>query len=922
MVQVRKLVLAIAAASALSSGVAHALGLGELTLKSTLDQPLVAEIELLDVKELTAADVVPSLASPEEFAKAGVDRQAFLNDLSFTPVLNPSGKSILRVTSSKPLSEPMVKFLVQVMWPNGRLLRDYSVLLDPSKFSPQTADAAAQPAPTSAVTAPVTGATEPGQYTTTPRDTLWEIAAKARNGGSVQQTMLAIQALNPDAFIGGNINRLKTGQVLRLPDQAQSTQLPQREAIAVVAAQNTAWRQGRRYVPKTGAGQQQLDATNRPRGDGTAAQPARDNLSLVSAETGKAGKGAAGDAKALNNKLAMTQENLDTTRRDNEELKSRMTDLQSQLDKLQRLIELKNNQLARLQAEGAADAPVDAAAAAAISAELAADPAAAPGQANADTPVAAPGQADAAIPASEATPAATETTPAPGETPVEPTPAASDEQKFNELLTNPALLGLVGGGAIVLLLLLLLLARRRKAQQEAEKHVRMARELAEEQQNPAEQDQLEDSFEGLEVPPPSVKLNAAPVPDPAPLPAPTPTPTPAPARAPLIVPVVVTPPIAAPLVSPAVDRHDDDVLRKAHTHFAAGRLNQAAALLEDSIKYEPQRSDLRLKLMEVYGQQGIRDAFVAQERQLVANGENFARVEQLKNRFPAMALAAGGGIAAASMAAELDAQYLRELLLDEPQAPAVPDDFDSAFDLSLAEPKSPAAAPAVPDDFDSAFDLSLDEPQSPAAAPVAPAPAPDTVAELDDFPLEDDLSFGSVLQQQTEARENLDDLSDFDLDMDLGGDASPAILAEDDFLLSLDDEVKDAAVAPAPAAPAPDDLELPADFDLSLAVEMDAPAAPETFAADLSDVNAELDRLSQSFGEPTFTAQDALASADDEPEFDFLSGADEVATKLDLAQAYIDMGDADGARDILNEVVTEGDAGQKDEAKELLSRLA
>ena len=91
MVQVRKLVLAIAAASALSSGMAHALGLGELTLKSTLNQPLVAEIELLDVKDLTAAEVVPSLASPEDFAKAGVDRQAFLNDLTFTPVLNATG---------------------------------------------------------------------------------------------------------------------------------------------------------------------------------------------------------------------------------------------------------------------------------------------------------------------------------------------------------------------------------------------------------------------------------------------------------------------------------------------------------------------------------------------------------------------------------------------------------------------------------------------------------------------------------------------------------------------------------------------------------------------------------------------------------------------------------------------------------------
>ncbi|MFV0931668.1 FimV/HubP family polar landmark protein [Pseudomonas jessenii] len=874
MVQVRKLVLAIAAASALSSGMAHALGLGELTLKSTLNQPLVAEIELLDVKDLTAAEVVPSLASPDDFAKAGVDRQAFLNDLTFTPVLNASGKSILRVTSSKPLSEPMVKFLVQVMWPNGRLLRDYSVLLDPSKFSPQTAEAAAQP--TSTVAAPVTGATKPSQYTTTPRDTLWEIAAKARNGGSIQQTMLAIQALNPDAFIDGNINRLKTGQVLRMPDQAQSTGLPQAKAIAEVAAQNKAWRQGRRYVAKPGAGQQQLDATNRARTEGAPAQAATDKLSLVSAESGKnPGKGAAGDAKALSNKLAVTQESLDTSRRDNAELKSRMADLQSQVDKLQRLLELKNNQLAKLQAEGAAAAPA-AATAPAMSAELAANPAAAPASADAAPMVTPP-----------------EATPAPVEKPAEATPAASDDQKFNELLTNPVLLGLVGGGAVILLLLLLLLARRRKAQQAAEKHLRMARALAEDQPFSADFDLPESSFEGLEVPPPSVKLATAP--------------TPAPAPAPVVAPVVMTTPIAAPLVAPAAER-SDDVLGQAQSHINAGRLNQAAALLEDGVKQEPKRSDLRLKLMEVYGQQGDRDAFVGQERQLVANGDNFAQVEKLKSRFPAMALVAAGGIAAAAVAAELDAQYVKELLLDEPQAPA----------------PEPEPAP-FEDDLDSAFDLSLDDLD--AITPLAPAPAPAPAAEpevatlpdLGEFPLDDDLSFESVLQQQTEIKENLDDLSDFDLDLDLGAQPSPAMLAEDDFLLDLDEGVKDFPVAETPAVPevALDDLELPADFDLSLAEELDA---PDAFAAELDDVNAELESLSNSIGEPTFTEADA--ALDDDDDFDFLSGTDEAATKLDLAQAYIDMGDSDGARDILNEVVSEGSAEQKSEAEEMLSRLA
>ncbi|EPL07753.1 FimV/HubP family polar landmark protein [Pseudomonas sp. CF161] len=868
MVQVRKLVLAIAAASALSSGMAHALGLGELTLKSTLNQPLVAEIELLDVKDLTAAEVVPSLGSADDFAKAGVDRQAFLNDLSFTPVINASGKSVLRVTSSKPLSEPMVKFLVQVMWPNGRLLRDYSVLLDPSKFSAQTAEAAAKPAPAVAtVRAPVTAVSKPAQYTTSARDTLWEIAAKARNGGSVQQTMLAIQALNPDAFIDGNINRLKTGKVLRLPDPVQSTSLPQPQAIAEVAAQNAAWRQGRRSAAR---GQQQLDATRRGGGDKVAGQgPAKDSLSLVSADSAKGrGKGAAGDSKALSNKLAVTQESLDTTRRDNAELKSRMTDLQSQLDKLQRLIELKNNQLAKLEAEGAAKPAAAAAVPAAMPAELVAKPET---PAVAATPVTEPAPVVAAAAAPDATPAAAQ----------EP---KSDDATFNELLTNPILLGLVGGGAVLVLLLLLLLARRRKAQQEAEKHLRMARALSEENDITSEElDLPESSFEGLEVPAPSVKLAAAPVPAPAP------------------VPVVAPVAVVAPVVAAAVE-HPTDVLEQAQNHINAGRLNQAAELLEEAVKLEPQRSELRLKLMEVYGLQGDRSAFVAQERQLVANGKNHAEVEQLKSRFPAMVVvaAAAAGLGAAAVAAELDAEYVKELLQDEPPAPIA--------ELPI-------------EGFDADFDLSLDDLEAASPAVVAPEPV------LDEFPLDDDLSFESVLQQQTEAKESLDDLSDFDLD--LGEDLPATAQSDEDFLLSLEDDLKDLPLGEVPTiTEAPlDDLDLPADFDLSLADEMDAQPEPkDAFASELDDVNAELDRLSQSLeqpavAEPTFTAEDAAVGMD-EGDFDFLSGTDEVATKLDLAQAYIDMGDNDGARDILGEVISEGSDGQKNEAKEMLTRLA
>ena len=790
MVQVRKLVLAIAAASALSSGMAQALGLGELTLKSTLNQPLLAEIELLDVKDLTAAQVVPSLAPAQDFSNEGVPRPAFLEDLRFTPVINADGKSVLRVTSSQPLSEPFVKFLVQVMWPNGRLLRDYSVLLDPAKFSPQTAAAAAS--------APASASAEPGQYTTTARDTLWEIAAKARNGGSVQQTMLAIQALNPDAFINGNINRLKTGQVLRLPDATQSVQLAQAKAVNEVASQNADWRNGRRTVPLA----QQLDATGRqPARPPVAKTPTRDGLSLVSGQAGKAaGKGTAGDASQVNDKLAVAQEGLDSTRRENVELQSRMQDLQSQLDKLQRLIDLKNNQLARLEA--GSEAPVDPAVAIA----------AAPGVQPADSP-----EADIA-PALEGVPA-TAVAPAP----VESTAAPSVERKIQDLLGSPLLLGLVGGAAVLMLLLLLLLVRRRKALLASQRHERMARDLEEESGFAMDLDMPPSSFEGLETPSRSVTLEPAPA---------------------SVVHTVA--PVAAP-VSLSKPRPAADVQAEAQHLIEQRQLREAEALLRASIDQAPDRCDLRLRLMEVYGELGEREAFVAQERQLVANGKNHTEVEQLKKQYPAM-LAGAAGIATAAVATQLQAQFVQEIMRDDREV----------------EPE-PETAPPV-EAFDHDFDLSLDELEAASPAEVPSQPVLDKPAAD---------SFEAVLEQQAQVQSAHEDVTDFDLD-------------------------------------------LPADFDLSLADESaPAPAAPDSFSLELDKVNAELQRLSQSMEESSL----AQPFADDEPEFDFLSGADETATKLDLAQAYIDMGDDEGARDILTEVMEEGNPQQQAEALEMISRL-
>ncbi|MCZ9636625.1 FimV/HubP family polar landmark protein [Pseudomonas putida] len=906
MLRIRKLVLAMAAASALSSGMANALGLGELTLKSAQNQPLDAEIELLDVRDLTAAEVAPSLAPPEEFSKAGVAYPTYLEDLTFTPVINPNGRSVLRVTSSQPLPGTVVKFLVQVMWPQGRLLRDYSVLLDQAKAQGQQ--------PAAANVAPAVSSA--GSYTTKRRDTLWQIAARnTQGGGSVQQTMIAIQALNPDAFIGNNINQLKVGQVLRLPDQQQIQSIPQGEANREVAEQYAAWREGRRLGPRA----RQLDATRRGAADAAPERIAQgDNLRLVS----PGNQAGAGTAKAINDKLAVAQESLDTSRRDNEELKSRMSDLQSQLDKLQRLIQLKNDQLARLEAQGA---------------EGATPPAALPGE---PAQPAADAQAAPAEPVVQPAPAAVDTAPeaAPAN---EPAPAAEQPGALDQVLGNPLLLGLIAGSAfLVLLLLLLLLARKRKAQQEAEKHLRMARALAEESAPGPDLDLPPSSFDELEVASPTVTLSPAVVA--------------ASAAAAVAAEKPTTPAPAAPVAEPApVQDPNAELLAEVEQSLARGRLNHAADLLETAVAAQPEHDGLRLKLMEVYARQGDHSAFVEQERKLPGNDDNIAQVNGLKERYPAMLGLAAAGLGAAALAAELDQQYVHDLLQDAPQDPAAVESEAEPAVQAVVEPEPEAASDPEPEvarepviepaadeageasvlddnDFDSAFDLSLGDdlplddtlepPVLDEAALAELQEDAEPVAPAAESPTDADDDFETLLAQAHAEPQNVDDLADFDLD-----------IAEPTAADAVDEPPVDVAAELAAFDAIPEfdpisELELPEDFDLSLSLDDESPAA-KSFASELNDVNAELDKLSQSLEspslEPHFTAADAAQEPEplDDLDFDFFSGSDEVATKLDLARAYIDMGDHQGARDILDEVVKDGDDTQRQEAEDMLSRL-
>jgi pilus assembly protein FimV len=255
MAKVRQLLIGLASSSALYSGLVPALGLGEITLHSALSQPLDAEIELFDVGDLTDADMRVRLAPAEVFSRSGVDRLYFFNDLRFTPLLR-GGKSVIRVVSTQPVREPYLNFIVEVVRPNGQLYREYTVLLDPpssaayrSLAAPaaSAAPAAVASAPRAATVAPARPAVLPAaqqgnRYSVVSGDSLWKIATRlAADAGQVAPQALIndIHALNPQAFINGDINRLRAGAQLLLPDSVASVSSAVAPAVAATASPET-----------------------------------------------------------------------------------------------------------------------------------------------------------------------------------------------------------------------------------------------------------------------------------------------------------------------------------------------------------------------------------------------------------------------------------------------------------------------------------------------------------------------------------------------------------------------------------------------------------------------------------------------------------------------------------------------------------
>ncbi|MFT6466140.1 FimV/HubP family polar landmark protein [Halopseudomonas sp.] len=950
---VRKLVLAVAAASALmSSNMTLALGVGDINLRSALNQPLDAEIELLQVKDLTSQEILPNLASPDEFGRAGIERDFFLNDLVFTPVIRPDGRAVIRVTSSKPVKEPFLNFLMEVRWPSGRVLREFTLLLDPPLYSPTPVTASApatqawrapvepvqRPVPTVAAAQPRDTQPRPqspapasarpsseqatGEWRTSRTDTLWEIALRSRpSDASVHQTMLAIQELNPNAFIDNNINRLKANQTLTLPDADQARRLGQADAVAQVAAQNSAWKGGQRAEPA----QRQLDARQQdaaPAAPETA--PDGDSLRLVagSAEQGEgASESASTDsASRLRDQLDETKEQLDSLEREKAEADSRLTAMQAQMDTLQRLLELKDAQLAAMQEQlgDSAELPDiapepadDASAADVVAGESAQDselPAVdesglpaeqmdAPADSLAEMPedtetpieLDAPVADDSGEVTSQADTAAAELSPSAA--PAPETPAAESngqspvvvdaeqdgvEALLQRMMQNQTFL-IVGGGIILLLILLLLMAlARRNARRESEMADNFIARAAEsgEGDESGDADEFNVALAGFDEE--SQELGIS-----------------------------------------------HDPITEADALIAYGKLAEAAEVLNAAIEVEPARTDLRFKLMEVEGLLDNREGYAEQMTALRDMGAPEPQIAAMNARFPVMAaLVAGAAVADAETVFERDEPETIEYNVggfesEVPAADAAPvaaesehDDLDLDFDLDdslakdLADPGVAApSSQAAEDEFE--LDFNLDESSQPAKAETE---SDFTLDEDFDLSLTDDLQADSLMAEMDAMGQS---------DAKTPTDAEPSETSfdlSDEELMRFEEELNEAENEEAGFAQS--------------GVESDAPSRNLTsddasFESDeLND--PQLDDEDEIDALPSSTAEQALADSmaeDDEDEFDFLSGTDECATKLDLARAYIDMGDQEGARDILGEVLEEGNDQQKQDARDMMEQL-
>lgn len=988
----------------------YALGLGEIRLHSALNQPFDADIEVVAPTREELAELKVGLAPNDLFARYGIDRPAYLSAFQFAIARNRDGQVVVKVTSNRSVTEPFVTLLVEASWGRGRLLREYTVLLDPPVFTPVQPQAEApvtaaqsgaqtegrierpaeqaprqeaprpqvqpsQPAretPRRSTPAAVAGST----YTVERNDTLYRIARAINpeaSPGGLNQTMMALFRANPHAF-AGNINVLRSGSVLRIPDSDAIESISTAEASAEVARQQEAWTSG---APRTGA----------------EAQP--DHLRLVTPKESPVAEAPAPATPAATDKAATAA--------------ATPSGEQAAADKR---VAVPSPGLADVQQNVAP--PTEQQAAPAVAAE--------------QTP------AEAATP-TEPTAAAEQTPPA--KQPEAAPPAQESGPSLMERIGALWWVPVAAGVLLVLGLLLAFLRRRRESAEldaldtltpapfEPESTAAAVTRIRDHADAPVyrndafevRDDEATDALVGFDDAEPAERdLGVS-----------------RPGQHRELDDEPRTRPVAEPLPDSTETRRADDTLSsetavhfdqadalaEADFHMAYGLYDQAADLVKIASSREPARRDLKQKLLEIYFVWGNRELFLETARDLYQTRDQGAPGEWDKVAImgrqiapeDAMFEAEAGGTRVDLVDVNLeggenrvDVDLFTEPGNDQPQG-----GLDMSFD-SGAHPAPEALHAGTGNDAD--LDFLLDEPGDSGSAdeptreldplartqetPTVESPVIDRTSQTIREQIES-ATFTKSSGEQT-AELSLDDLGldvkeleaatelgkaaqDPDLTQvaDVGSPLNSGETTASSTRVLRDDEMTQLAPSlgsfdrteevPRFQQPAEDEV-----FDVDGTgtiyvdqVDLAASVAGDTVEQPKPDIDStaalvkvdaldvDLDQLDEAqfagdtvrqpadeadrFSDDVFAGVDtdvgngAAAPADDrgstnkqyvgEMELSELEPVtmSEVGTKLDLARAYMDMGDPDGARSILEEVLQEGSSSQKQEAQRLLDSV-
>lgn len=1025
----------LAVALAALSLTADAAGLGKLTVLSGLGQPLNAELELTATRdELSTMNA--RLAPNEAFKQAGIEFTPVLAGIKLNIAKRADGKSYLRLSSERPINEPFIDLLVQLDWAQGRLIREYTFLLDP----PEAVLARQQVAPVTPPESKAAPAAQPSVSRAEPKsagaatrevnrgDTLGRIADETKPDGiSADQMLVALFRANKGAFIGNNMNRLRAGAILNIPDREAIAAVSPGDARRVVVAQAADFNAYRRQVaaaaaaapaPEEMAPQQAAAGKIAPRVEdkapAAAAEP-RDQLRVSKSEAAKA-------AQANQARIASLEEDKVAKEKALKEASSRVSDLEKNVKELQKLLELKNQQLAELQKQAAAGvlpaatepkkpegASVPAEKPAPAGPAMEATPAAV--QPETATPVLAGGKPAVTAPEEQKPAAAAAEKPAevaqaPVSQPVpEPQPAIQEKKAeapkpaaeagqpaappaegggfLAGLLDNPlALYG--GGGALAGLLGLLgyrMLQRRKEDVPAPATEGKMAAQSVfgatggQSVDTSASSIQTDFSHSGMT----------------------------------------------------AIDADEGvDPVAEADVYMAYGRDAQAEEILLDALKNEPTRHAIHVKLMEIYAQRKTLKQFENHASELYAQtggvGADWEKAAAMGRKLDpanplyggkpaaepvaaatpvvaspggtaaiagvaaggAAALAAGaiaaadaiapagtagageasdrlkdtwampGGLSGVGASAEAGGAAVtvaseQSTIALKPAAPAEMD-FNLELPSLEAEPAERVQSAAAEAALD--FDLGLDIAEAPMAAGTR-ASGPESTVLLDPGAatkgVATEMSFEPGQTAATQAADKAEAFSGTEslvsrnvIDFDLGDAAEPEVAAKapapkpdvpvmdlerTDVAGTLIDFNLDELTASRPSNDiAVMDLERTdvggnlLDFNFELE-EGKQPGANESVPTlDLSGINLDLPASQQSAHAPADEAAVTMV-----PEFEADVAADEnpeVATKLELAKAYEEMGDREGARELLQEVVSEGTAGQQQKARDMIARLA